>query len=386
MCSGCARSRPTWCTRHFSHDHSLARLAGRRPLVRSIHAPRSLRWSTPGANAFTVPPGLSHTLKRPWVELPALVDERFTPDREGARAELGLCGAPLVGMISTFQPSRRHGLALRAFVELSVERPEAQLVLVGDGGLESKLRAQVAELGLSRSVHFAGYQSGARFVRHVQACDEVWVLGLGNDFSARAAAQARACGARVLGVAEGALPLLADAVVEPDLSAIVRAALEGARRTVPLSARTRSPASHACQSLRDGRIGPVAFCPFAQTQGGGPKSKGPQACDSHRDLAGHLERGTAVPESKNQQVHRAVREGRTCLLCPERRMNALDRAPGTRKQSVLLRVPAARRLSSPARAVATERSVRTRNWLLARRLLTARPATIDGPVSSRSAT
>ena len=63
-------------------------------------------------------------------------------------------------------------------------------------------------------MHFAGYQEGPAFVRWLQALDEVWILGLGNDWSGRAAAQARACGVRVVAVREGALERLADAVVE----------------------------------------------------------------------------------------------------------------------------------------------------------------------------
>jgi hypothetical protein len=219
---------------HFSHDHLLARLAGRKRVVRSIHAPRSLRWSTPRANAFTLPPGLNRALEVPWVELPALVDETFRPDREAARRELGLSGEPLVGMVSTFQPSRRHSVALAAFAELRKSRPSARLVLVGDGVLEAELRAEVAARGLADAVRFAGYQTGDRFVRHLQALDEVWVLGLGNDFSARPAAQARACGVRVIAVAEGALPNLADAVVAPEAAAVCRASLEGTRRVVDL--------------------------------------------------------------------------------------------------------------------------------------------------------
>ena len=46
----------------------------------------------------------------------------------------------------------------------------------------------------------------------MQAFDELWVLGLGNDWAGRAAAQGRAVGARVVVVEEGALPDWADAV------------------------------------------------------------------------------------------------------------------------------------------------------------------------------
>jgi glycosyltransferase involved in cell wall biosynthesis len=221
---------------HFSHDHALLRLA--RPAgavaVRSIHAPRSLRWSTPAADAYTVPTeALARRLVGSLVMvLPALVDASFVPstDRPRLRAALGLEGGRLHGLVSTFQPSRRHQVALEAFARVSARDPSARLVLVGDGPLEAELRAQVAALPCAARVHFAGYRSGPDYVRWLQALDEVWILGLGNDWSARAAAQARACGVRVVAVDEGALASHADAVVACTPEAVAAAAGGGPRR------------------------------------------------------------------------------------------------------------------------------------------------------------
>ncbi len=225
---------------HFSHDHQLVRL-GRPPgavVVRSIHAPRSLTAFTPRADVWTVPSeGLARRLvgKRVMV-LPALVDPTFVPtaDRRALRVALGLPDGPLVGMISTMQPSRRHALALEALALLRQRQPTAHLVLVGDGVLEPALRAQVAALGLTQAVTFAGYQTGERFVAFVQAFDEVWIVGLGNDFSGRAAAQARACGARVVAVDEGGLGRSADVLIEPTAEALAATALTAVRRPLTL--------------------------------------------------------------------------------------------------------------------------------------------------------
>jgi glycosyltransferase involved in cell wall biosynthesis len=227
---------------HFSHDHLVARLG--RPsgavLVRSVHAPRSLRWSTPSADAWTVPTAelARGLLGRPALVLPPLVGASFVPplDRAAARRALGLAEAPTFGMVSTFKPSRRHALGLEAFARLRQRRPDARLVLIGDGALEGELRGLVARLGLDDAVRFAGYQAGAQFVAWLQTLDEVWVLGLGNDFGGRAAAQARACGARVVAVDEGALSRYADVVVAPAPDAVVEAALAGERRAVGIEA------------------------------------------------------------------------------------------------------------------------------------------------------
>lgn len=221
---------------HFSHDHFLARLGRLRGavLVRSIHAPRSLRWSLPRADAYTVPTAAdAERLPGRRVRvMPPLVDPMFRPpaERDAVRARLGLTGEPLVGMISTFQRSRRHELGFRAFALLRQSRPKAHLALVGDGALGPELRAQVKQLGLTPAVTWAGYQQAEAFVEWLQAMDEVWILGLGNDWSARAAAQARTCGVRVVAVEEGGLPAFADALVrELTPEAVVEASLSGLR-------------------------------------------------------------------------------------------------------------------------------------------------------------
>ncbi|ATB32542.1 glycosyltransferase [Melittangium boletus] len=231
---------------HFTHDHLVARWGRPRGavLIRSVHAPRSLRASLPAADAYTVPSSsvIARLVGQRVRVLPPLVDARFRPaeDREALRRELGLTGSPLIGMVSTFQASRRHGLGVEAFARLRREKPGARLVLVGDGELVEPVRAQVRALGLEQGVTFAGYQREEAFARWLRALDEVWVLGLGNDWSARAAAQARACGVRVVAVEEGNLPALADAwVTELSPEAVVAASDSGARVLVPPSDNAR---------------------------------------------------------------------------------------------------------------------------------------------------
>lgn len=227
---------------HFSHDHWLATLG--RPkgavVIRSIHAPRSLRWSTPSADGFTVP---SHgdlrrlNARKPARVLRPLIEAGFVPprDKEALRQELKLSGAPLIGMVSTFQPSRRHALAVEAFEQLRRRQRDARLVFVGDGKLVPQIKALVDVKGLYGPIEFLGYQSGADFIRHLQALDEIWVLGLGNDWSGRVAAQARACGVRVIAAAIGGLVETADVVLHhPDALAIARASASNARVERPL--------------------------------------------------------------------------------------------------------------------------------------------------------
>jgi glycosyltransferase involved in cell wall biosynthesis len=226
---------------HFTHDHLVAALGKprRAGLFRSIHAPRSIRRTLPRADAYTVPgeEDLLLLRRRPAVVLPPLLSPLFRPpeDRDAVRRELGLQGQPLIGMVSTFQESRRHDLALEAFERVLDRRPAARLVLVGDGVLEQEIRQRVQREELDAAVTFAGYQQGERFVRWLQAFDEIWVLGQGNDFSGRAALQARACGVRVIAAQQGGLPRYADVVLRQlTAGTIADASLGGERREVPL--------------------------------------------------------------------------------------------------------------------------------------------------------
>jgi glycosyltransferase involved in cell wall biosynthesis len=231
---------------HFTHDHLIARWA--KPpgavLIRSIHAPRSLRSSLPRADAYTVPAitDVSRLKGRKVQVLLPLVDPRFRPAerRDHLRAELGLTGSPVIGMVSTFQASRRHSLGVEAIAQLRRTRPEARLVLVGDGALMEQVRQQVRQLGVEAWVTFAGYQREEAFVSWLQPLDEVWILGLGNDWTGRAAAQARACGVRVVAVKEGALPALADVQVEqltPEAVVAASQSQERAREEHPSNQR-----------------------------------------------------------------------------------------------------------------------------------------------------
>lgn len=247
---------------HFTHDHLLARWGRPRGalLIRSVHAPRSLRASLPHADAYTVPSSsvIMKLRGRRVRVLPPLVAPSFGPaeDREALRRELGLSGESLIGMVSTFQASRRHGLGVEAFARLRQRHGGARLVLVGDGALLEPVRNQVKALGQEEAVTFAGYQQGESFVRWLQALDEVWVLGLGNDWSARAAAQARVCGARVVAVAEGNLPSLADVLVEElTPEAVVEASESGTRAMVshPSNARIAADVLELYEQARAAR-------------------------------------------------------------------------------------------------------------------------------------
>ena len=87
---------------------------------------------------------------------------RYAPDPGAGpalRAELGVpADAPLVGMIARFDPQKDHATLLHALSELTVDLPDAHLVLCGDEVDDNNepLRSQVDALGLRGNVRLLG--------------------------------------------------------------------------------------------------------------------------------------------------------------------------------------------------------------------------------------
>jgi glycosyltransferase involved in cell wall biosynthesis len=71
--------------------------------------------------------------------------------------ELGLADdVPLVASVARLAAIKNHSLLLQAFTRV---RKNAQLVIVGGGAEEPRLRALAAELGIQARVHFLGFRS-----------------------------------------------------------------------------------------------------------------------------------------------------------------------------------------------------------------------------------
>ena len=80
--------------------------------------------------------------------------------REAVRTELGIAPvAPVVGHVGRFAPAKNHTFLLDAFAALLRQKPDAVLLLVGDGELRASAQARVAELGIAGSVRFLGLRS-----------------------------------------------------------------------------------------------------------------------------------------------------------------------------------------------------------------------------------
>jgi glycosyltransferase involved in cell wall biosynthesis len=65
-------------------------------------------------------------------------------------------GAPIIGMVANFHKYKRHEDLIDAFSIVHKEKPEAHLVLIGDGERVRELKNRVAVLDLNQVVHFTG--------------------------------------------------------------------------------------------------------------------------------------------------------------------------------------------------------------------------------------
>jgi glycosyltransferase involved in cell wall biosynthesis len=90
-----------------------------------------------------------------------------------ARSDFGWpADALLIGVPGTIDPTKEPALTLRAFAELSQQRPEARLIFMGDWPLDYGLSDLVRELNLGDRVEFMGrVEPLARLEQAMAACD-----------------------------------------------------------------------------------------------------------------------------------------------------------------------------------------------------------------------
>ncbi len=80
--------------------------------------------------------------------------DRFTP--EGPQSEIVDIDAPVVLFVGRLVKGKRPEVAVEAFAGVREEHPDAELVLCGEGPLESELKTLVQELGIEEAVTFLG--------------------------------------------------------------------------------------------------------------------------------------------------------------------------------------------------------------------------------------
>lgn len=79
--------------------------------------------------------------------------------RNQKRTELGLKDELVFGHVGRFMMQKNHMFLLEVFCKIHDLRPDARLLLIGEGRLEKKIREKAESLGISQAVMFLGRRS-----------------------------------------------------------------------------------------------------------------------------------------------------------------------------------------------------------------------------------
>jgi len=117
--------------------------------------------------------------------------ERFAPtDKSAAKAALGLDQNKIhVGIVATLRSWKGHLYLLDAFAQL--QRPDLQLVIVGEGPMREPITEKIAALGLGDRVTLAGQRTDPE--RWLQAMDVFCLPSYANEGVPQAILQAMLC-------------------------------------------------------------------------------------------------------------------------------------------------------------------------------------------------
>ena len=133
-----------------------------------------------------------------------LAPDRFRRgDGDAFRARAGIDrGRPLVTYIGRVAHEKNIGFLLQMFVEVLKSVPQALLVIAGEGPARAALRAQVAALGLTAHVQFAGYLERDSALLDCYAAADVFVFASRTETQGLVLLEAMAQGIPVVSTAE----------------------------------------------------------------------------------------------------------------------------------------------------------------------------------------
>jgi glycosyltransferase involved in cell wall biosynthesis len=134
--------------------------------------------------------------------------DRFHPvsaqEKNRLKAKWGLQEShAVIGMVSKLWEGKGHAFLIRAFKDILKEKPQARLVIVGEGYLMESLKALVSQMALSEAVIFTGFLED---VPQIIATFDVAVLPSDFEGMGRVLLEAMAMEKPVVGTRVGGIP------------------------------------------------------------------------------------------------------------------------------------------------------------------------------------
>ena len=213
---------------------------------------------SPRSRTLTIPNGVDTAAFRPG------------PASQSVRGPLGIDpGTPVIGIVARLAPVKNHAVLIDAFAIVHGRRPDAVLVLVGDGPLRAELEARAAGLGLGAAVRFAGLASA---MPPVYRDIDLFVLSSVAEGTSISILEAMASGLPIVATAVGGTPALLDGgaagVLVPSSDAAALAdALTGLldhperRRELGAAARARAERIFSERAMVDRYLGLYGLAP-----------------------------------------------------------------------------------------------------------------------------
>ena len=167
-------------------------------------------------------------------------DEIDPAARTALRARLGVApGNFVVGTVGRFDSIKNLPMLVRSIGAAIKQNPQVRGLLVGDGPEMARIRALIAELGLSERIVLTGYRDDAR---QLAQCMNLFVLSSFSEGTSMALLEAMSAGVPVAVTAVGGNPEIVSSgeigwVVPSDDVGALSAALTEAMADAPLRAQ-----------------------------------------------------------------------------------------------------------------------------------------------------
>jgi glycosyltransferase involved in cell wall biosynthesis len=171
---------------YYRLERAAVRRASRIVVVSADMARTTLKRGVPFARVCVVPNA-------------CLVD----PETTGAPMAWSPEAAPRIGVIGRLSPEKGVDVALRAHAAVLARRPDAQLVIVGEGAERPRLERLAAELGIDHAVEWTGYRDDVEAVYRTLS---ILLLPSRSEGLPNVALEAMACGLPVVATAVGGVP------------------------------------------------------------------------------------------------------------------------------------------------------------------------------------